>query len=335
MGNDEPLLGELLVHTIDCNEISISSDRDSISIKIIGVSSFILFCKSFRDDVLRAKRLLESIAVFNQDHIPFYLSVPSADLNLFHATIDFKALNEKNRGAFYCITDEEVVAAMPNSTLTDYQQMRGYCSQQVVKSEAWRLLGCEHYLCLDSDAFFTQNFYLSYFLHPDGNPYSLMHDAHELLDLAKTMGKNEVIESFLKDSRQLKQEFSREGPDYDFGPPPMIWSAKVWDSLYTQHLEPKSERFWDAIERIPLEIRWYGEALLKFKAIPIHPITPLFVFYHYEWQYQFAKQQGNAIPTNEKILGVVMQSYWDESLRPTFARKGFLSRTWKRIKQSL
>jgi hypothetical protein len=144
-----------------------------------------------------------------------------------------------------------------------------------------------------------------------------------------------VITHFLSDSRQLKEEFGREGPDYDFGPPPMIWSAKVWESLYLEHLEPKGERLWAAIARIPSEIRWYGEALLKFQAIPLHPIQPLFTFYHYEWQYQHALKRNEAIPSDEAILGVVMQSYWDESLRPQFAKKSLLSRTWKKIKTAL
>jgi len=299
------------------------------------MSSFILFCKSFKDDVLRAKRLCDSIAQFNKDKIPFYLSVPQSDLSLFEKTIHIDELNNKSQGCFHLITDESIVAVMPNSTLNDYYQMRGYWNQQVVKSEAWRLLGCESYLCLDSDAFFTKDFQLSHFIHPDGNPYSLMHEAHELLNLAEKMGKLEVIDHFKSDSNQLKIEFNRNGLDYDFGPPPMIWSAKVWESLYTQHLEPKGERLWEAIARIPMEIRWYGEALLKYQAIPVHPIDPLFTFYHYEWQYQHAVQLGQAIPSDERILGVVMQSYWDESLKPSFSQKSFLSRTWKKIKRRL
>jgi hypothetical protein len=115
----------------------------------------------------------------------------------------------------------------------------------------------------------------------------------------------------------------------------MIWSAKVWESLFTQHLEPKGERLWDAINRIPMEIRWYGEALLKYKAIPIHSIEPIFTFYHYDWQYQHAIELGQEIPSNKNTLGVVMQSNWDDSLKPSFSKKSFLSRSWKKIKNRL
>ena len=296
--------------------------------------SFILFCKSFKDDVLRTKRLVESIARFNQDKIPFYLSVPKADMALFQSTINFTALNALGNGDFHLILDEDIVATMPNSSLDDYYNMKGYWNQQVVKSEAWRLLKCENYLCLDSDAYFTKPFQLNHFIHPDGNPYSLMHDAHELLDLAQQLGKLEVVNSFMSDSQQLKAEFQREGPDYDFGPPPMIWSAKVWESLYTNYLQPNNMRLWDAIAKIPMEIRWYGEALLKYQAIPIHPIGPLFHFYHYEWQYKFHMNNSKHQMNDEKI-GEVKQSYWDESLRPSFAKKPWYSRAWKKTKNWL
>ncbi|BDW10218.1 hypothetical protein PSHI8_03000 [Polynucleobacter sp. SHI8] len=277
---------------------------------------------------------MESIATFNQDKIPFYLSVPAADSKLFQSTINFVALNDLDKGAFHLILDEDIVGAMPNSSLDDYYNMRGYWNQQVVKSEAWRFLHCENYLCLDSDAYFTKPFQLKNFMHEDGYPYSLMHDAHELLDLAKNLGQLDVINGFISDSQQLKTEFQREGPDYDFGPPPMIWSAKVWESLYSNYLLPRNMRLWDAIEKIPMEIRWYGEALLNYQAIPIHPIGPIFHFYHYEWQYQF-HQNNPTNQINEKIIGEVKQSYWDESLRPDFAKKSWSSRAWKRIKKLL
>jgi len=277
---------------------------------------------------------MESVARFNQDKIPFYLSVPAADSELFKATINFSELNDFGKGTFHLIIDEDIVGVMPNSSLDDYYNMRGYLSQQVVKSEAWRFLECENYLCLDSDAYFTKPFHLDNFIYPDGNPYSLMHDANELLGLAKELGKPDVITSFMTDSQQLKTEFQREGPDYDFGPPPMIWSAKVWESLYTNHLQPNNMRLWDAIAKIPMEIRWYGEALLKYQAIPIHPIGPLFHFYHYEWQYEFHKSNMSNQMTDEKI-GEVKQSYWDESLRPNFAKKPWYSRAWKMTKNWL
>ena len=126
---------------------------------------FILFCKSFRDDVLRVKKLLESVTVFNQDLIPFYLSAPEKDLDIFHQHIDFKSLQSSYNGIIELITDEAIVLSNPKSKLASYYSTKGYIGQQIVKAEAWRYLNCSAYLALDSDCFFTKPFHLSNFIH--------------------------------------------------------------------------------------------------------------------------------------------------------------------------
>lgn len=40
----------------------------------------------------------------------------------------------------------------------------------------------------------------------------------------------------------------------------------------------------DAILLAPLELRWYGEARLRYQAIPLMPCQPLFKVYHCAWQ---------------------------------------------------
>ena len=40
---------------------------------------FALYCKSYRKDLLRVKRLLESLRKHNIESIPFYISTPEAD----------------------------------------------------------------------------------------------------------------------------------------------------------------------------------------------------------------------------------------------------------------
>ena len=42
-----------------------------------------LYCKSYRTDVKRVVRLAQSIARYNSDQIPFYVSAPQSDLELF------------------------------------------------------------------------------------------------------------------------------------------------------------------------------------------------------------------------------------------------------------
>jgi len=290
---------------------------------------FVLFCKSYKNDVLRVKRLLESVIRFNLDCLPFYLSVPLSDFAMFQTmleTLDFSPLPSQE---VTLLCDEEIVRSNPNASLEDYTNLSGYLSQQVIKSDAWRLIGCENYLCLDSDAYFIRDFFQSDFFAPNGNLLSLLHESEELLTEAQQHNKHKVLENFKKDCTSMKQEFGRVGPDFDFGPPPMIWSSKVWASLETFHLKPHGENLYHAIKRLPHEIRWYGEALLKFKAIPVEPSGPLFRFYHYRWQIKGDPAQQ---ALKEGRLGVVIQSNWDKDMDPAFARKSWISRWWRRIR---
>jgi len=299
------------------------------------MQNFILFCKSYRKDVFRAKRLVASITRFNEDKIPFYLSVPQEDLEIFTQEIDWDAL--KANGAYHLIKDESIVQSNtqldPKASLERYFKMPGYFSQQVIKAEAWRLIDCENYLCLDSEAVFMQPFFLHHFMANATEPFTILHPNTEFLTLAKKLHKNKEIEHFFKDNQRLRAEFGRTGEaaqDWDFGPAPLIWSKKVWQSLETKHLLPNGQTIWDAIERLPFEIRWYGEALLKFKAIPVHPHEPLFQVIHYDWQRKHLPPFAQT-----KYLGVLSQSNWDKELDPSFARKPWLSRLWRKIKLSL
>jgi Family of unknown function (DUF6492) len=293
---------------------------------MIPAIMFVLYCKSYRNDVLRAKRLLASVQAFNVEAIPFYISTPEADRALFESTL--------GTSGYQWVSDESICIANPRASLADLLQTPGKISQQVIKSEFWRLGLCTSYLCLDSDAEFIRPFMRSNFLHSDGHPYSLVHDHHELLSAARRKKKWHVIKHFLAESKAMKAEFGREGIDWDFGPSPLLWSAKVWKSLDESHLLPKNETLWDAIGRIPTEIRWYGEALLRYTAIPIHPITPLFMVYHYHWQFKENPDTPDyRLLLKERYLGIICQSNWEHDLNPNFAQKPLLSLLWARLRR--
>ena len=109
--------------------------------------------------------------------------------------------------------------------------------------------------------------------------------------------------------------FERSGRLWDFGPIPVVWSAHVRRDLDEKYLKPRGQNFVDAIRLHPSELRWYGEALLAFRSIPLIPVEPLFRCYHYEEQYYFWRRAGE---TDEKLsrhyLGMVLQSNWDKRL---------------------
>lgn len=283
----------------------------------------VLFCKSYSKDVLRAKRLLDSIQLFNKGNFKFFISTPKSDSQLFRNTL--------GESDYTLVEDENIFYANTKHKNFDYKKIKGNVAQQVIKSEFWRLGECEQYVCLDSDAVFLKSFTKNNFLDSHGNVYTVMHDAKEFLSLAQSLEKTSVVENFQRESLVAKAEFQRQGPDYAFGPAPFIWSSKVWDWLAESHLSKRDESILEAITRIPTEMRWYGEALLKSEIIPVLPIDPLFRVYHYKWQYdRTPPEKRNSC--EDKQLGIIYQSNWDTSLDPPFAQKSLLSRLWRKLK---
>jgi Family of unknown function (DUF6492) len=173
-----------------------------------------LYCKSYEGDVRRAALLKESIDRFNRDGLKFYLSVPAKDRALFAAQLGTSGVE--------LIDDEEIVRANPRVDPQRYAGWEGRLSQQVVKSEFWRLIPCDSYVCLDSDCRFLRDFHTSDFLHPDGRPYTVMYQAKDFLQLSINRGKLKSQQAFEERCKRMKARFGRLGPNYQFGSPPFI-----------------------------------------------------------------------------------------------------------------
>jgi hypothetical protein len=198
-----------------------------------------------------------------------------------------------------------------------FAALPGRISQQIVKAEFWRLGQGDTYLCLDSDCYFLRPFGAADFVAPGGAPYTVMHEAKDLLHFAELAGMQKIARHRERECAEIKGLFSRQGRCWDFGPVPVVWSGRVWHDLEARFLRPRGMTLIEAIGAHPGELRWYGEALLAYGSIPLLPIEPLFRCYHYEEQYHFWKRLGE----NEEIiarnfLGVCMQSNWDKALDP-------------------
>ena len=115
----------------------------------------VLYCKSFHRDVDRVVNLQESIDKHNIDNIPFYVSVPQQDVELF-----------KSKGIRNIVEDESIYQS--NSS--------GWIQQQIVKSNFWKLGLCENYVCIDSDGYFIKDFYITDFMYDDQTPYTVIHE---------------------------------------------------------------------------------------------------------------------------------------------------------------
>ncbi len=291
------------------------------------MNDLVLYCKSYRRDFLRLKRLYESVQEFNQDAIPFYISTPEEDRNLLDEVLGGGA-------DFRWISDESIVKKNPKISLEKISSIPGGQAQAIIKAEFWRLSIAENYLCLDSDCFFIRPFKKSDFLSNDGFPYTVLHQNKELFQLALDRGYSKFVKNLKQEASKTRELFCRNGPEYFCAPAPFIWSAKVWQSLETNFLIPRNQTLLDLFIKGYPETLVYGEALLKYQPIPLKPIEPIFRVYHFDWQYYVAKRLGE---TKSKVainyFGIINQSNWESELEFGVPSKGILSRFIKSLKR--
>ena len=291
------------------------------------MKDLVLYCKSYRRDFLRLKRLLESIQKYNIDQIPFYISTPQDQFE------ELQNILGSSEG-YHWVSDESIIAANPRVSQGIEKTRSGSLAQQVIKSEFWRLGIAENYVCLDSDCIFLKEFGRKSFIASDGNPYTVIYQNKEFFQLAIDRNHPKVEENLRLEGDRVKALFDREGPNYYCPCPPFIWSAKVWRSLDEKFLVSKSLTFWDISTPEHPETLLYLEALLKFQAIPLYPIEQLFRIYYYDWQFYLLRRQGeseNKLVKN--YLGVIYQSNWDSDLDLGSSGKSILSRTNKKLKR--
>jgi hypothetical protein len=270
--------------------------------------------------------LLESIQKYNFDHIPFYISTPQDQFDELRNVLGLEG--------YQWVSDESIVAANPRAPIGVEKTRSGTLAQQAIKSEFWRLGISENYVCLDSDCIFIKEFHQSDFLSPDGNPYTVIYQNKEFFQLAITRKHERVVENLCLEGETVKELFGRKGPNYYCPCPPFIWSAKVWESLDSQYLQPKALTFWDISQAKHPETLLYLEALLNYRAIPLHPIEQLFRVYYYDWQYYLLRRLGEAEDKlKANYLGVIYQSNWESELDLGEPTKSFASLTLRRIKR--
>lgn len=289
---------------------------------------FVLYCKSYRTDVKRVARLAQSVRQYNADRIPFYVSAPQADMELFREHL--QGLDVE------LLTDESIVELNPAIDKAKLASVPGSLSQQVVKSEFWRTGISVSYLCLDSDCIFIRPFRQQEFITAEGTPYTVMDEGRDLLYPTLSRGKTKVIENFHRESLEVQQEFGRNGKHYNYGPNSPVWDRRVWASLDENYAKPRNLSFLDLVLKSANEQRWYGEALLKYQAIDLLPSQPFFKMYHYAWQQRFDRRAGIREEQLQQLYcGVVYQSAWEREMDWPSEGGNWLSRLGRRIRRTL
>ena len=269
--------------------------------------------------------MLVSINQYNVDQIPFYISTTKSDRELLQEVLGAEG--------YYWVADEDIVSANPRANLEQYRAMPGGLSQQIIKAEFWRLGLAENYLCLDSDSKVICDFRQSDFVTHDNVPYTVLHQNKELFQIADNRGRIKVERDLRTEAERVKDLFGRSGPNFYGAPSPFNWSAKVWQSLDREYLQPQGLTIWDLISAEFPESLIYCETLLKYRAIPVIAIEPLFRVYHYDWQYFLMKRLGETeAKLAQNYLGLIYQSNWDTDDHLEPYNKSLPSRLLRRIK---
>ncbi len=281
----------------------------------------VIFCKSYRNDVLRAKTLVESIQKYNKEKFPLYISVPESDLELFR---------EKLAGlTFTLLKDEDILQLNPRHSLQLMHEIPGGLMQQIIKAEFWRTGLCRNYLMIDSDAYFIRDFGIRDFMYDDETPYTVLHEGKDLLEFAARRGMMKKIKSGYGLSMDVAEKyFNRPRRVFNFGPIPIICSTAVWQALDEQFSVPRNLSFYDLLKIFPSEMYWYGESMLKYQSVRLIPVEPFFKVFHYVGQYEESLMLGMTEEMlAEMFLGVIKQSNWDRQ-SDFIPRK---RRTWKTL----
>lgn len=259
----------------------------------------ILFCKSYSVDISRVEVLYESIQQFNQDNIPFYLSIPKSDEALFRSRL--------GEGNYSLVFDED---------LTDAVKEQSHFTQQLFKMEFYKTNIAEYFFLIDSDMYFIKDFYASDFLTMEDIPYMTMHECKEVLELSSKMFGDSRLRTWFDAEREAIMEvFGRKGRTYDYSGSANLYASEVFRGLYENYCKPNNLTFLDLLTFKASENTWYGEYAL-YSGFSFLPCAPMFKTFHFAWQYDHAKWLGMTEEIiSQNYLGITMQSNWGAPLK--------------------
>lgn len=293
------------------------------------MENIVLFCKSYGKDMLRAKRLADSIDRFNRDNIPFYLSVPQSDLE------KFKDLFKDNQCIF--VTDEQIVekSCKAFGAIPDY--FSSHLMQQLIKMEFWRMGKSHNYAWVDSDSYFIKDFKISDFMHDEKVPFTIRQEYDP--DKKRERWKNvpegvreKRIDNGMKQVAKFQTVFGRETLLYDFGvSTPIIWSSRVLTHLYEKYLIPNEKSIFRLLADHPCETFLYGYYLMHTQCMPVFPRPHMFKNFDYADEFIASEIMGeNEYSIAKKYWGICMQSNW-----ALFKEKKSMAERLKNRKQEL
>lgn len=225
-------------------------------------NSIAVFCKSYRNDLDKVERLIDSIRRHNSEALPFFLCIPRADRSLF--------IDRFGMSGLILIHDEDVLER-------DVEQ--SWLSQQLVKFHFHETRLADNYFIVDSDDVFLRPFHAADFLFDGVHPYLVCTSGRErgrLIALATKHHRTMVaIDERIKGHKQqIMNALGRTGHQVSFQPGP-IFCAAVCRKMVTELMEPLGLSFLDLLLTAPFEAEWYGDYVLRRQPVPFVPIDPL------------------------------------------------------------
>jgi hypothetical protein len=266
----------------------------------MSANNFSLFVSSWSGDVTRCQKLYESIQKFNSDKIPFYIILSKNDIPIFKNILGSQDIN---------YVEEEQINPYKNA-------MDGWRLQQVNKMEFWRLNITKNYFALDSDCLFIKPFYEDDFIAYDDIPYTTVFEDNmyqltlQHYDNWKDDHNREFIDlihkSWQRDIRKVIPTKYKKA--LHFGPCPITYNSKVWESFYTEFVEPNNLKTHDLIRYVSADYGWYGEYLMFSKKIDIVPTESQFLVMHNKKQYDWFFKNISIEEIKRVYLGIIINS---------------------------
>ncbi len=272
------------------------------------------FIKACVRDIDCFKQLIKSIKKFNKDDIPICISVARSEYDVFQNCL--KNLEVKCN----IFIDEDIIEKYIFSS-DKFTQMWTY--QQLVKLHFYKTEFAEHYILIDCDGYFIQDFYKSDFLY-DNKPCLPItgHTKAERLPMSILYKESEKYNSFnIRSTTAIKDFFEKSYPTLTIDMPFILTSDYV--KMLEEYCVQKGKTFLDLLKISPFEMQWYVDFILSFN-LPYQQTTAYFMPFHIHAQYQIFRLLGfdekDFIPN---YLGILLNKGHvnDITYKPSFIGK--------------
>lgn len=264
---------------------------------------FIFLIKTYHDDLKRIEILTKSISEHNKENIPVFISVPNEDYQLFN-----KLISNSNDTNINLIKDEELCNELITEQINNFSI--GYINQQLVKMTFWKSKIAEFYLCLDSDIYFTKDFFISDFMYDQNTPFSvLVQDKDLSLDPSykgyyhdRTQKIQSIFESIGVKGKNIRTCHGNT-----------VISSEVLKEFSSLYL--KSKPFHTILINESFEFSWYNAWLQKNNLINYKACESFFKVFHTKDQYFNCLKYNSEADISREYLGICLNSNWADKLK--------------------